>query len=53
MKENTGDRQLLFLESGLIEGETKEEAVERLIKIMESKGFTITNKKQNAEADNT
>ena len=53
MTEKTGGWQLLFLEPGIIEGETKEEAVERLIKTMESKGFTITDKKQNAKADNT
>ena len=30
-----------------------EEAIERLIKIMESKGFNITDKKQDAETDNS
>ena len=39
-------KQLVFLEPGIIEGETKEEAVERLIEVMESQGFTITGKKQ-------
>ena len=46
MTENSGGRQLLFLEPGIIEGESREEAVERLIKVMESKGFIITDKKQ-------
>ena len=46
MQEKTEGRQLLFLEPGIIEGETREEAVERLIKVMESKGFVITDKKQ-------
>ena len=50
MKENTEGRELLFLEPGLIEGETKEEAVKRLIKVMESKGFVITDKKQKSAA---
>ena len=51
MNENTGGRQLLLLEPGIIEGETREEAVERLIKVMESKGFTITNKTQKTTDD--
>ena len=51
MKEKTEGRELLFLEPGLIEGETKEEAVKRLIKVMESKGFVITDKKQKSAAD--
>ena len=46
MNENKGGRQLLFLEPGIIEGETRKESVERLIKVMESKGFTITDKTQ-------
>ena len=41
-----------FLEPGIIEGETREEAVERLIKVMESKGFIITDEKQKATKDN-
>ena len=45
MTEKTGSRQLLFLEPGIVEGETREEAVERLIKVMKSKGFIITDKK--------
>ena len=45
MNENTAGRQLLFLEPGIIEGETREESVQRLIKVMESKGFIITDKK--------
>ena len=51
MNENTAGRQLLFLEPGIIEGETREEAVERLIKVMESKGFIITDKKQKTTKD--
>ena len=46
MTENSEGRQLLFLEPGIIEGETREEAVERLIKVMESNGFIITDKTQ-------
>ena len=49
-KANT--KQLLFLEPGIIDGETKEEAMERLIKVMESQGFIITGKKRKAEDDN-
>ena len=52
MQEKTGGRQLLFLEPGIIEGETREEAIERLIKVMESRGFTITDKTQKTTADN-
>lgn len=52
MKENTEGRELLFLEPGIIDGETKEEAVDRLIKVMESQGFTITGKKQKTADDN-
>ena len=51
MTEKTEGRQLLFLEPGIIEGESREEAVERLIKVMESKGFTITNKTQKTTDD--
>ena len=51
MQEKTEGRQLLFLEPGIIEGETREEAVERLIKVMESRGFTITDKTQKATDD--
>ena len=46
MKEKTEGRQLLFLEPGILKGETRQEAVERLIKVMESKGFIINDKKQ-------
>ena len=46
MTEKTEGRQLLFLEPGIIEGESREESVERLIKVMESRGFIITDKKQ-------
>ena len=52
MKESTEGRKLLFLEPGLVEGETKEEAVERLIKVMESRGFIITDKKKKTTKDN-
>ena len=52
MTEQTEGRQLLFLEPGIIEGESREEAVERLIKVMESKGFIITDKKQKNTKDN-
>ena len=52
MKENTEGRELLFLEPGIIDSETKEEAVDRLIKVMESQGFTITGKKQKTADDN-
>ena len=51
MQEKTGGRQLLFLEPGIIEGETREEAVERLIKVMESRGFTITDKTKKTTDD--
>ena len=51
MKSKANTNQLLFLEPGIIEGETKEEAVDRLIKVMESKGFVITDKKQKSAAD--
>ena len=46
MTEKTEGRQLLFLEPGIIEGETREEAAERLIKVMKSKGFIISDKKE-------
>ena len=46
MTGNSGGRQLLFLEPGIIEGESREESVERLIKVMESRGFIITDKRQ-------
>ena len=52
MQEKTEVRQLLFLEPGIIEGESREEAVERLIKVMVSKGFIITDKKQKTTKDN-
>ena len=52
MKENTEGRELLFLEPGIIDGETKEEAVDRLIKVIESQGFTITGKKRKTADDN-
>ena len=51
MKEKTEGRQLLFLEPGILKGETRQEAVERLIKVMESQGFTITGKKQKTADD--
>ena len=46
MKNKSLKKQLLFLEPGIIEGKTREESVERLIKVMESKGFIINDKKQ-------
>jgi hypothetical protein len=52
MTENTGGRQLLFLEPGIIEGESHEESVEMLIKVMESRGFIITDEKQKTTKDN-
>ena len=52
MQQKTEGRKLLFLEPGIIEGESREEAVERLIKVMESKGFIITEKKQKTTKDN-
>ena len=51
MTKKTEGKQLLFLEPGIIEGESREEAVERLIKVMESKGFIITDKKQKPTDD--
>ena len=51
MNENIGGRQLLFLEPGIIEGETREECVERLIKVMESRGFILNDKKQKSTDD--
>ena len=52
MKSKSNKKQILFLEPGIIDGETKEEAVDRLIKVMESQGFTITGKKQKTADDN-
>ena len=52
MQQKTEGRKLLFLEPGIIEGESREEAVERLIKVMESNGFSITDKKQKTTKDN-
>ena len=51
MTEKKEGQQLLFLEPGLFEGETQEEAVERLIKVMKSMGFIITDKKQKTIGD--
>ena len=52
MKSKSNTKQLLFLEPGIIEGETKEEIVDRLVKVLESKGFEITNKKEKDAAKN-
>ena len=52
MTEKTEGRRLLFLEPGIIEGESREESVERLIKVMKSRGFTITDKTQKTTTDN-
>ena len=52
MKSKSPRKQLIFLESGILEGETKDEAVERLTKVLESKGIRITNKKQGASDNN-
>ena len=51
MKSKSPRKQLLFLEPGIIKGETREESVERLIKVMESRGFIITDKKQKTTDD--
>ena len=51
MKSKANTKQLLFLEPGILKGETRQEAVERLIKVMESQGFTITGKKQKTADD--
>ena len=52
MKSKSNKKQILFLEPGIIGGETKEEAVDRLIEVMESQGFIITGKKQKTADDN-
>ena len=52
MKSKSNTKQPLFLEPGIIDGETKEEAMERLIKVMELQGFIITGKNQKASDDN-
>ena len=46
MTKKTEGKQLLCLEPGILKGESREEAVERLIKVMESRGFIISDKKQ-------
>ena len=48
MKSKSPRKQLIFLEPGLLEGETRDETVVRLIKVLVSKGIQITNKKQGA-----
>ena len=52
MKSKANTKQPIFLEPGIIDGETKEEAVDRLVKVLESKGFEITNKKEKDTAKN-
>ena len=52
MKNKVPKKQLLFLEPGILEGETKDETVVRLIKVLESKGIRITNKKQEVSDKN-
>ena len=41
-----------LLEPGILEGETRDETIVRLIKVLESKGIRITNKKQEASDKN-
>ena len=52
MKNKVPKKQLLFLEPGILEGETKDETVVSLIKVLESKGIRITNKMQEASNKN-
>ena len=52
MKNKVPKKQLLFLEPGILEGETRDETVVRLIKVLESKGIRITNRKQGAPDKN-
>ena len=52
MKSKALKKQLLFLEPGILEGETRDGSVVRLIKVLESKGIRITNKKQEASNKN-
>ena len=52
MKNKVLKKQLLFLEPGILDGETRAEIVVRLIKVLESKGIQITNKKQEASDKN-
>ena len=52
MKSKALKKRLFFLEPGILDGETKDETVVRLIKVLESKGIRITNKKQEASDKN-
>ena len=52
MKSKALKKQLLFLEPGILEGETRDETVVRLIKVLGSKGIRITNKKREASDKN-
>ena len=52
MKNKVPKKQLLFLEPGILEGETRDDSLVRLIKVLESKGIWIINKKQEASDKN-
>lgn len=52
MKSKPLKKRSLFLEPGILDGETRDETVVRLIKVLESKGIWITNKKQEASGKN-
>ena len=52
MKNKSLKKHLLFLEPGILEGETRDETAVRLIKVLESKGIRITNRKQGASDKN-
>ena len=52
MKSKSPRKQLIFLEPGILEGETRDETIVRLIKVLESKGIRITNKKQEVSDKN-
>ena len=52
MKNKSLKKQLIFLEPGILEGETRDETLVRLIKVLESKGIRITNKKQESSDKN-
>ena len=52
MKSKSPRKQLIFLEPGILEGETRDETVLRLIKVLESRGIRITNRKQGASYKN-
>ena len=52
MKSKALKKQLLFLEPGILEGETRDGSLVRLMKVLESKGIRITNKMQEASNKN-